>query len=330
MNDKEKQKTIKKSKVIDMNTNISFIMPAYNCAATVEESVKSIMDGNFQDGDELVIVNDCSTDNTESVLNDLKAKYPEIKIIKHTRNKGGAATRNTAIKNTQNQILFCLDSDNVLVPGSIQKLKAFMQNSGADVASFQELHYFKDDKDNITHKWIFKQGLITLADCLAGPVTPGASGNCMFTKESWIRAGRYPEFAGALDAWGFGFRQLATGSKMIVMPQSFYHHRYGHESYWARESKNGQTSLTAIQIIIPFIDLINDKDVDYIMSRKGRDVWFTNLEKRPIRLKSGESGSTGFTTIKKPSKFQIMRAKVIGALSRTLPSSIKYFIRGKT
>lgn len=308
---------------------ISFFIPAYNCEKTIPESVESILEGNFTHGDDLVIVDDGSTDNTGKVLNELKNKYPAIKLLKHTRNKGGAATRNTAVENTENEILFCLDSDNVLVPGSIQKLKAYLLNSGADVAAFQELHYFKADKSKVTHKWTFRQGLITLADCLAGPVTPGASGNYMFTKESWIRAGGYPEFARTYDTWGFGFRQLATGAKMVVMPESFYFHRYGHDSNWAREVRKGSASLKALQILLPFLDMLDQKDVDYIMSRKRRYDWFKNLEKHPIRLKSGDSGSTGFTTNIKPSSFQIMRAKVIGAISRTLPSSIKNIIRGE-
>lgn len=308
---------------------ISFFMPAYNCEKTIPESVESILEGNFMYGDELVIVDDGSTDNTRKILNELKNKYPVIKLLKHTRNKGGSAARNSAVENTENKILFCLDSDNVLVPGGIRKLKVHLLNSGADVAAFQELYYFKDDKSKVTHKWTFRQGLITLADCLAGPITPGASGNFMFTKESWIRAGGYPEFAGALDSWSFGFRQLAAGSKMMVMPDSYYYHRYGHESNWVRWSKRGKTSLTALQVLLPFLDMLDQKDVDYIMSRKGRYDWFENLEKHPIRLKSGDSGSTGFTTNKKSSNFQIMKAKIIGAISCTLPSSIRDIIRGK-
>ena len=44
--------------------NISFFIPAYNCAKTVTESVISILETNFQEGDELIVVNDCATDNT--------------------------------------------------------------------------------------------------------------------------------------------------------------------------------------------------------------------------------------------------------------------------
>lgn len=274
--------------------NISFIMPAYNCEKTVQESVESIMDGNFTNGDELVIVNDYSTDNTERILSDLKIKYSAIKIIKHIRNKGGAAARNTAVENTQNPLIFCLDSDNILVPGSIKKLKDFMESSGADVASFQELYYFQNSMDNVTHIGDFNKKIMTLADGLSGGgnTQPTASGNYLFTKESWVRAGGYPEFAGALDTWGFGLRQLVTGSKIFVMSGSYYYHRYGHESYWIRETRKDKNSLIALQIIIPFLNLINEKDIDYIMSRRGRYSWYDNLLKHPIKLKSKNNGDS--------------------------------------
>ncbi|MDP2217466.1 MAG: glycosyltransferase [Methanolobus sp.] len=299
--------------------NISFIMPAYNCEKTVQESVESIMVDNFIDGDELVIVNDCSTDNTENVLNNLKTKYSLIKIFKHTQNKGGAAARNTAVENAQNQLIFCLDSDNVLASGSIQELKLFLEKSGGDVASFQELRYFIDTKENITHKWIFNPGVTTLADYLSGSVVPGASGNYMFTRDSWVRAGGYPEFSRALDAWGFGLRQVATNSKMMVLPNSFYYHRYGHESYWIRESKKGQVSFIATQILIPFKDIIADEDLKYMNHNKK---WFFDLEKRPIHLKSGQKGFAGKVSSKTTG---ITNWKMLHSLSHAFRNMVKYF-----
>ena len=262
---------------------ISFFIPAYNYEEYIKESVASIMNGNFEDGDELIIVNDGSTDNTAQVLEELKRKYPEIKIITHSENKGGAAARNTAVRNTKNEILFCLDADNILVPGSINKLKQFMIDSGADVASFQELHYFNEG--GITGKWHFKEE-ITLKDYLSTGEVPGSSGNYMFTKESWLKAGGYPE-GNWLDTWGFGFRQVATGSKIMVMPNFFYYHRHGHDSYWKREYKKGKVSLEALKILIPFLDLIDERDVNYIMG-KGRYVWFDKLNRRPLRLCRGK------------------------------------------
>src|SRR3982751_5308900 len=106
---------------------ISFFIPAYNCAKTIAESVDSIMETNFADGDELIIVNDFSSDDISSILQELKKKYPAITIIDHKRNKGGAAARNTAVENAKNEFLFCLDSDNVLAPLSIEPLKKYLE-----------------------------------------------------------------------------------------------------------------------------------------------------------------------------------------------------------
>jgi len=265
-------------------TNISFFIPAYNCEQTIEESVDSILNGNFEQGDELIIVNDCSTDNTEGILERLKIKYPFIKIFRHETNKGGGAARNTAVQNASHPLLFCLDSDNILVPESIQKLKEFLVNSGADVAAFQEIHFFEGCKENIINKWIY-QDQITLADFFSRHDVPGASGNYLFTKESWVRAGGYSESSGALDTHTFGFRQLATGSKMLTLPNTYYSHRQGIESYFVKFSRTNNSSLILADSIAPFAYLIADADWQY-MCGEGKDNWYENINQRPICLKN--------------------------------------------
>jgi glycosyltransferase involved in cell wall biosynthesis len=272
--------------------HISFIMPAYNCSKTITESIESIINGNFKQGDEIIICNDDSNDETVEILNALEVKYMDLIIINHSSNKGGGAARNTAVENSKNEIIFCLDSDNVLAHKSIPRLKEFFIHSGADVAAFQQVHYFLQSKESITHKWIYNEAFTTLADCLSQFIVPGASGNYMFSKSSWVKAGGYPEYAGALDTWGFGFRQIATGSKMIAMPNSYYYHRYGHESYWVRDSKSkGKISTAALEIILPYIDLILEDDVNFLFNTKSS--WFENLENRPIRLKDYSKGKKG-------------------------------------
>jgi len=89
-----------------------------------------------------------------------------------------------------------------------------------------------------------------------------------------------------LDTWSFGFKQLIENCKMVVMPDSYYFHRRGHESYYIRDawSRRRSVSLRLIKLIINYIDRINPEDVNYIFSKKGRYTWFDNLEKRPIRL----------------------------------------------
>src|ERR1700753_4278088 len=137
---------------------ISFFIPAYNCSKTIAEAVGSILETNFTDGDELIIVNDCSTDDTYETLSHLKTKYPVINVITHHRNKGGAAARNTAVENAGHELLFCLDADNVLTPSSIAPLKKYLTDNNADVASFQYQHFFNADKSSPVYIWELPEG----------------------------------------------------------------------------------------------------------------------------------------------------------------------------
>lgn len=271
------------------NTNISFIVPAYNCAKFLPDAVNSIFDGNFVKGDEIVIVDDASTDNTLQVAANLQVKYPQINIFRHHYNKGSAAAgRNTGIDNSINNLIFCLDADNVLCPNSIPKLKKYMLDKKADAAAFGELHYFEKNTLNITNKWLYKQDIYIYDAINNTSVTPCASGNYLFTKLSWQKAGRYLEIPStiAYDSLAFGLYQLFTGSKMVTLPHTFYYHRYGYDSTFIRESKKVNSSLIILQILLPFIDLFNEKDVNYMLCKDNRYSWYNNLKNHPIRLKT--------------------------------------------
>lgn len=273
--------------------NISFIVPAFNCAQTVEETIYSIIDDNIEEGDEIIIVDDGSTDNTRDVLERLQNIHPIIRLIHHSRNKGGASARNTAVDNATNPLIFCLDSDNVLIKGTVKKLKAFLIEQNADIAAFERLYFFKTVKSEITHEWIFRSGLITLADALSSEITPISSGNYLYSKSSWYEANGYPLFSRALDAWGFGLRQLGTGHKMVVLENSGYFHRYGHTSYWVREQSGGDTSKLAFQLLSPFINLLDEESILYLLNQQSRNSWFENLRSRPLRLLGQPHGKGG-------------------------------------
>lgn len=296
--------------------SVSYIMPAYNCEQTVVEAVESILSGNWGSSDELIIVDDSSTDRTPALVHELATRLPGITVLTHRRNKGGGAARNTAVEHTKHPLIFCLDSDNLLAPRSTPQLCDFLVSSGADVACFEEIRYFKHSPRDITHTWRLGAGRVGLADYLADYKVPGSSGNYLFTKESWARAGGYPDFAGALDTWGFGLRQVATGSKMMVQRGSHYLHRWGGESYWVRQESHGDTSLRALQVMIPFLHLINDRDVDYVMSRTGRKSWLGNLERHPLRVKSAKLPDASKPWFAPPPRFRGLLGRVKRACKR--------------
>lgn len=268
------------------NNSISFVIPAYNCSSTIIEAISSIMNGNFQSGDEIIVVNDASTDNTQKVVENLNNS--NIKLLKHNYNKGSAgAGRNTAIDNSKNELIFCLDSDNLLLPFSVPQLKDFMYKKGADAAAFGEMHFFQKNINQITHKWIYNERINVFDAINNTKKTPCGSGNYLFKKSTWMNAGRYNESSStiAFDSLAFGLYQLLTGTKMVTMPGTFYYHRYGYESTYIRSIRKINPSLVMLQILMPFLDLFDDNDVNYITSQEGRYVWFENIENRHLRLK---------------------------------------------
>jgi hypothetical protein len=120
----------------------------------------------------------------------------------------------------------------------------------------------------------------------------------MFTRQSWIKAGRQHEFVGGgIDSWAFGIRQLATGARMVIMPGTGYFHRYGYESTWVRNLKNSNTSIQALQVLMPFLHLIREEDVEYLFSAKGRYTWFDQIGEKPVRLKPTVSKQSIFNKI---------------------------------
>lgn len=266
---------------------ITYVVPAYNAQGTVRQSLNSILP-NIKDSDELIIVDDCSTDDTFNVLQSFKKKNEgiDITIIKHVVNKGDGAARNTAIEASKNELFFCLDADNILRPGSVRPLANKLLKDKADAASFQELHYFKENPSKIELKWHFPHNIkYDLSYHLSHYQVPSASGNYLITKKAWVKYGRYPEYAGALNNWGFGLAQSANGAKTVILKDSFYFHRFGHESLWMRDEHAGKIPLIALQLLIPYLKLLEDEDVEYVFSKKGRTTWFGALEKRPLRVK---------------------------------------------
>lgn len=301
--------------------SISFFIPAYNCANTIAESVESIMETNFESGDELIIVNDCSIDNTANVLLTLKDKYPVITILNHKRNKGGAAARNTAVENANNNLLFCVDSDNVLVPESVTPLKEYLLKMNADVASFQYQHFFSEDKQNPFSIWSLPEGLFDVSLYYTGKNTPGQHGNYLFTKQSWIKAQGYAEGTGALDTWTFGLRQAITGAVAVVLKDTFYYHRLDHStSYWMRDAEANLKSVSekAAYALYPFFNRIDEDYLNYMLG-KGRYWWFYNLKNKRLKIVDEHSKDTIYQYAnKKASSIAYPKTPIIKRISNKI------------
>lgn len=102
---------------------VSIVMATYNGAKFLHAQMDSILRQTYKDF-EIVIVDDCSTDNTFEILQDYQTKYNNIKIKKSLENKGVTKTFECAINLCSGKYIAFCDQDDVWLPNKIERLMA--------------------------------------------------------------------------------------------------------------------------------------------------------------------------------------------------------------
>lgn len=226
-----------------MSYKLSIIMPCYNCAATLKEAVDSIYTQNLAVPFEVVMVDDASTDNTWRHMQELAKKHSEIRLLQHEKNLGGGAARNTGIKHSAGELIFCLDSDNFFAPNVLQKMVDFIAKKKIDGAAIFERRFFLGNNPKKYSRQAYKepQYVVRLVDLFNG------SGilldNFLYTRVAYHRTGGYPENHG-FDTQCYEARFLSKGLKVGFCPGSIFYHRQksGQKSYFDRVYESGEYS----------------------------------------------------------------------------------------
>lgn len=140
----------------DKKPFFSVIMPVYNRADLVKDSIASVLSQRFDDF-ELICIDDGSTDNTLLVLKEIVKKDKRIKLISH-QNRGRCAARNEGINAAYGEWIAFLDSDDFYLENHLsimyQLIQKFPSFSGlatelvveSKIRDYANCNYFKDQK----------------------------------------------------------------------------------------------------------------------------------------------------------------------------------------
>ncbi|MBR5130563.1 MAG: glycosyltransferase family 2 protein [Alphaproteobacteria bacterium] len=104
---------------------VSVVLPTYNRAQLLPRAIESILNQEFQDF-ELIIVDDCSTDNTLELLKSYQEKSDKIIVIKHDTTQGVGSARNTGNDYARGKYIIILDSDDYALPNMLKDSVEFM------------------------------------------------------------------------------------------------------------------------------------------------------------------------------------------------------------
>lgn len=107
--------------------SLSFLVPAFNEQDTIEDTLKHIAGIDYEI-EEIIVVNDCSKDNTLKILKNLREKYPKLKILDNKKNLGKAGSLNRALKIAKGELVAVVDADSYPASDSIKKMVGFFND----------------------------------------------------------------------------------------------------------------------------------------------------------------------------------------------------------
>ena len=110
------------------NYSISFIVPAFNEEKTIEDTIEHIFNVGYKNIVEVIVINDCSTDETLKVVKGLYKKYPRLKILDNKRNLGKAGALNKGLKVAKGELVTVVDADSYPFKYSINKMVGFFDD----------------------------------------------------------------------------------------------------------------------------------------------------------------------------------------------------------
>ena len=155
-----------------VNGLVSIITPTYNCGKFIGETIKSVQQQTYTNW-EMIIVDDCSADDTKKVVEKYQQQDERIKYHCLTENGGAAVARTKAMELATGQYMAFLDSDDLWMPDKLEKQLDFMQKNNYAFTSTSYQHMSEDgvmlEKTlNAVNKTDYKRLLL---DCPVGNST---------------------------------------------------------------------------------------------------------------------------------------------------------------
>jgi len=196
-----------------MQSKVSIIIPAHNSAATIEETLQSVLNQTFKDW-EAIIVNDGSIDKTEEIISGYVKKDKRIRYV--AKNKSGvSAARNYGIDKAVNEWLLFLDADDLIKPDMLEKMiKGTRLHPECDMilCNWERLTVDGKTIKEIGPNWAavdaFDLFAVTCAFCIH---------SCLVKKSVVLKVGNFDKSLITCEDWDLWQRIARTGAKFTFI-----------------------------------------------------------------------------------------------------------------
>lgn len=224
---------------------VSIIMPYYNAAKYIEDTVSAIINQTYKDW-ELIIVDDCSpASETEEVLKSVAKMDARIRIMKTSRNGGAGVARNVGIEAARGKYLAFCDSDDWWYPTKLEEQVRFMQDNDLPFTCT----WYEDANEQLESYYTMKQAerqtyKSMISGCNVG--TPGVMINIEKLGKKYM-----PKLRRAED-WGLWMMYLKDTQYLVTYPKALWKYRHIPGSETSNKWKQMQAVVDMYQQVLGF------------------------------------------------------------------------------
>lgn len=198
---------------------VSVLMTAYNRERFVGAAIESVLNSTYQNF-ELLILDDCSTDDTIKIVNQYEKVDQRIVLIRNTTNLGDYPNRNRAIKFAKGEYIFFVDSDDQIFPKTIEKTVEFF-NTNPDLnfgVGTVGKHLFDELPEVLTANKAITRHFFQSPILAVGP------GGTVSKRDYHNLIGNYPVKYGPANDMYFNLKAVSQ-DKVVVFPFEFVNYR---------------------------------------------------------------------------------------------------------
>lgn len=242
-----------------MAIEVSVVITAYNVAKWIKDAANSVLNQTYKNL-EVIIVNDCSTDETPEILKEIEAQDSRVKIINHEVNMGAGQARKTGITNSKGEYILLLDGDDWLDENFIEELVKEATETGADIVSGG---ITVNHEDGVIDTTSYGKTICTGID----KVYKFWKERIVFMNNKLIRRSihekvpyctrRYIEDTPVI------IPQLYYANKVAYIPNCGYHYRMNNESL-THTTTPFKTALFQLLCVQDLIQFFNEHDKEYL------------------------------------------------------------------
>lgn len=206
-----------------MDPRATIVIPCYNYAHYLPQALDSALAQTYENK-EIIVVDDASTDDTEKLM---KEKYPGVKYIRHSFNKGLSATRNTGIEASTGDWIMSLDSDDWIDKDLLKLSIDFGIAKNADIVGVyqqefgerREVHHFHP---NPNHEDFLNGNKINCSSLFKRAVYDALKAKDGHGYDEKLRKG--------YEDWQFWLRATKLGFTVVTIPLPLFHYRIHKDS----------------------------------------------------------------------------------------------------